>query len=337
MVSRWKCAIPSADKQTGAAAFHRGWLKAERKMSKEAALADAPHVGIVSGVLLAEAPYLEGVIGKQRARFGDAWLAHFERDLATFFGGDSEGLKNATRGYIKFALDGMLLQKRFDKARVYESKSYEQAAAEVYQNEQYMHTLYLPGIYLSHFLWRHHYLQHIHFAEKFVPMLRRHGGKTFYDVGVGTGFYSREMLLAFPGMRGQGFDLSRFALDYTARMVDAFGAAGRYKTNLQNIIENPPAMPADFIVNVEVLEHLPDPVTFLKALNRMLTPGGLGMITAAVTAPNADHIYLYNSVDEVADQVRQAGFKVIEQVEDAAYEPKRGQTVPKNACVFVTK
>jgi 2-polyprenyl-3-methyl-5-hydroxy-6-metoxy-1,4-benzoquinol methylase len=180
-------------------------------------------------------------------------------------------------------------------------------------------------------------LQHIHFAEKFVPLLKKHGGRTFYDVGVGTGFYSREMLLAVPGMRGQGFDLSRFALGYAARMVESFGAADRYETHLQDIIENPPTKPADFIMNVEVLEHLPDPVTFLKALNRMLAPGGLGMITAAVTAPNADHIYLYNSSDEVADQVREAGFDVIEQIEDAAYEPKPNQTAPKNACVFVTR
>jgi SAM-dependent methyltransferase len=334
MVNGRKCAIPSAGKRTGAAAFHRGRLKAEWNMSKEAALAGAPHVKIVSQLLLDEAPYLEGVIGKQRDRFGEEWLAHFERDLAVFFRDDAEGLKTATRGYIKFALDGMLLQKRFDKARIYEPKSYEQAAEEVYQNERYMHTLYLPGIYLSHFLWRHHYLQHQHYAQKFAPLLKKHGGKTFYDVGVGTGFYSREMLLAVPGMQGQGFDLSRFALDYTARMVKAFGAGDRYKINLQDIIENPPA---DFVINVEVLEHLPDPVTFLKALNKMLAPGGLGMITAAVTAPNADHIYLYNSVDEVAAQVREAGFKVIEQIEDAAYEPKPGQTVPKNACVFVTK
>ncbi|MBX3548091.1 MAG: class I SAM-dependent methyltransferase [Xanthobacteraceae bacterium] len=306
-------------------------------MRNEAALAETPHIDAVSRALLAEAPYLEGVIGKQRARFGTEWLDHFERDLATFFGNDQTALENATRGYIKFALDGMLLQRRFDKTRVYEPKTYEEAAAEVYQNEQYMHTLYLPGLYLSHFLWQHHYLQHIHFVKKFVPMLKQHGGKTFYDVGVGTGFYSREMLLAVPDMQGQGFDLSRFALDYTARMVKAFGADDRYKTNLQDIIEKPPSTPADFVINVEVLEHLPDPVTFLKALNRMLAPGGLGMITAAVTAPNADHIYLYNSVDEVAAQVREAGFKVIEQIEDAAYEPKPGQTVPKNACVFVTK
>jgi cyclopropane fatty-acyl-phospholipid synthase-like methyltransferase len=138
-------------------------------------------------------------------------------------------------------------------------------------------------------------------------------------------------------MKGQGFDLSRFALGYTERMIKTFGATNRYKTNLQDIIENPPSPPADFIINVEVLEHLPGPVNFLKALNRMLAPGGLGMITAAVTAPNADHIYLYNSVDEVADQVREAGFEVIDKREDTAYDPKPGQSVPKNACVFVTK
>ena len=70
----------------------------------------------------------------------------------------------------------------------------------------------------------------------------------------------------------------------------------------------------------------------------MLEPGGYGLITAAVTAPNADHIYLYNSIGEVLAQVEQAGFKVVDSREDRAYEPtKPTESVPKNAAIIVTK
>lgn len=297
-----------------------------------------PYIKVVHQVLHDEAPYLAGVIAKQHREFGNSWLQEFETDLSIFFQDAQEALQQATRGYIKFALDGMLLQKRFDKTGCYEPKSYEQAAAEVYQNETYMHTLYLPGIYLSHFLWRHHYIQHVYFMERFLPLAKAHGGDSFYDVGVGTGFYSREMLRHIPGLQGQGFDLSRSSLAYTERMVKAFGLGSRYKPNLQDIIADTPTPPAAFLTNVEVLEHLEDPVSFLKSLNKMLQPGGLGMITAAVTAPNADHIFLYNSVNEVVAQIEEAGFKVIESREDAAYEPlKPNESVPRNAVVIVTK
>lgn len=299
---------------------------------------NTPFVGIIDEVLTTEAPFIAGVISKQVDRFGSSWIDAFERDLSIFFADNVEGLRTATRGYIRFALDGMLLQKRFDKAGEYEAKTYEQASLEVYQNEKYMHSLYLPGIYLSHFLWRHHYLQQLFFAERFVPLVRKHGGTKFYDVGVGTGFYSRECLRQLPELTGHGFDLSSHSLSYTRKMVDAFGLSSRYQASLQDVLANPPKEQAPFLINIEVLEHLEDPLSFLKGLYRMLAPGGLGLIAAAVTAPNADHIYLYRSAQEVVDQVQQAGFNVIEFRDDAAYDPRTPQeSVPRNALLLVSK
>ncbi len=304
----------------------------------ETSLQDFPHVTMIRQVLCDEAPYLAGVIDKQHGEFGAEWLQEFEQDLATFFASDMAKLRLAIKGYIKFALDGMLLQKRFDKSRQYEVKTYDQAAAEVYQNDEYMQGLYLPGIYLSHFLWRHHFIQHVYFLEQFIPRVKAHGGTTYYDVGVGTGFYLREMLRRVPGLQGQGFDLSPSSLSYTDRMVTAFGLRGRCTLNLQDILADPPTSPASFLTNVEVLEHLENPLEFLKGLNRLLEPGGLAMITAAVTAPNADHIYLYNSVDELVSQVKEAGFTVIDSREDKAYEPKNpNESVPRNAIVIVSR
>lgn len=301
-------------------------------------LQDFPHVAVIGQVLRNEAPYLESVIDKQHSEFGGEWLVEFEKDIATFFAADMDKLRLATQGYIRFVLDGMLLQKRFDKTGEYAAKTYEQAAAEVYQNEEYMHTLYLPGIYLSHFLWRHHFLQHLYFLEYFVPKVKAHGGTTYYDVGVGTGFYLREMLRRVPGLQGHGFDLSPSSLSYTDTMLQAFGQRRDCILSLQDILREPPAVPASFLTNVEVLEHLEDPLAFLRGLRSLLEPGGLGMITAAVTAPNADHIYLYNSVDELVAQVKEAGFLLIDSREDKAYEPRRpGESVPRNAIVIVSR
>lgn len=298
----------------------------------------APYTSVIAEVLSAEAPFLAGVLAKQADYFGPAWGDAFESDLSVFFKDDKEGLRIATRGYIRFALDGMLLQKRFDKTGEYEAKTYQEASQEVYQNEAYMHSLYLPGIYLSHFLWRHHYQQQLFFADTFLPMVKDRNSKTFYDVGVGTGFYSRELLRNVPDITGRGFDLSDHSLSYTRKMVNAFGLSSRYEARLQDVLLNPPQEQASVLINIEVLEHLEDPLTFLKGLYRMLAPGGVGLIAAAVTAPNADHIYLYRSAQEVADQVADAGFTVVECRDDAAYDPRKPtESVPRNALLLVTK
>jgi 2-polyprenyl-3-methyl-5-hydroxy-6-metoxy-1,4-benzoquinol methylase len=90
-------------------------------------------------------------------------------------------------------------------------------------------------------------------------------------------------------------------------------------------------------VSVEVLEHLEDPPAFLRALYGMLRKGGVGYITAAINAPNADHIYLYRSIEEVLKEIEAAGFKMIEHAEYLGYVPKPGESVPSGGVCIVTK
>jgi hypothetical protein len=59
-------------------------------------------------------------------------------------------------------------------------------------------------------------------------------------------------------------------------------------------------------------------------------------VTAAITAPNADHIYLYWKPDDVIGQLRQAGFTVEDFVEEYAYEGAPGEHVPRVAAFIVT-
>ena len=49
-------------------------------------------------------------------------------------------------------------------------------------------------------------------------------------------------------------------------------------------------------------------------------------------------IVLLGEPEEVVDQLERAGFKVLEQIEDPAYEPKSAaNSVPRNAAFIVTK
>jgi len=296
-----------------------------------------PHVSNIYDVFLKNFPYFKETIPRQVDLFGKDWLTHFQNEMEILFGTDNNALVNASIGYGKFCLDSMKLQKLFDKTRQYENKTYEEAADEVYQNRDYMFSLYLPGILLSHFLWSHHYKQHIFFRKKFVPKIIAHGGNVFYDVGVGTGFYSKEMLLVKEDMRGEGFDLSPHSLAYTAETLKKFNLSKNYKPNQRNIILEPIKLAASFITCIEVLEHLEDPQEFLNALSKMLEPGGFGLISAALTAPNADHIYLYEEPNEVADQLKKAGLNVIDFIHDPAYEPRKPtDSVPRNVAFIVT-
>lgn len=282
-------------------------------------------------------PYFAKVVNKRISDFGDAWARDFNKELEVFFGDDHDRLENAVKGYGIFALDGMKLQKKFDKDQAYINRTYAEVADKVYMNKEYMFGLYLPGILLSQYLWAHHYRQLRCFRERFVPMVLKQNAGLFFDVGVGTGFYSKEMLANCPQIKGQGYDISPHSIEHTLEMVQRWGLQERYNLEKRDILKTPPTGQPNCIVSVEVLEHLENPLDFLKGLFGLLRLGGIGFITAAITAPNADHIYLYRSLDELRVQVTEAGFTILESEEYAGYEPRSNESVPINGVCLVKK
>ena len=281
------------------------------------------------------APFMLPSVHRQRHDFGNAWVSRFGETLERFVGATDESLEAAVKGYVNFSLDGMRLQRRFEKTRSYESKSYSDVSAAVYHNPTYMFELYLPGILLSHYLWPHHYRQLLFYKSRFLPRFLAAPRREFCDIGPGTGFYMRQLLCDSSDARGWAFDVSASSLEFARRQVAAFGAAERWQNEILDVVASPPPRQWPFLVSIEVLEHLEDPLSFLRALRAMLEPGGTALISAAVTAPNEDHIYLYNSAFEVRDQIEQAGFTVLDEQADPAYAPRADEPVPINAAFIV--
>jgi SAM-dependent methyltransferase len=306
-------------------------------MNTSTTLSKRPHLAALSARLNQRFPYFAKTVQKRLDDFGDMWADDFEEELRHFFAADEQALVKATDGYGTFALDAMKLQKRFDKDRHYVHKSYKDVAEAVYHSSSYMFDLYLPGILLSQFLWPHHYRQLKFFRDRFIPKARKMPVRLFFDVGVGTGFYSKEMLRQIPGVLGRGFDISEHSLAHTKKMLDLWQLSQNYELHCKDILQYDENTLADAIISVEVLEHLEDPVAFLKGLFRVLRRGGIGYITAAINAPNADHIYLYRNLGEVAAEIRSAGFTILDGAEFFAYEPRAQESVPSGGVFVVEK
>jgi len=280
-------------------------------------------------------PFRAEHIERATAAFGPAWTVEFEDLLERMFP-TPESIDRAAKGYCDFVLDGMRLMKKFEREGVYAPKSYVQAAAEVYDNRDYMLDLYLPGNLLSHYLWPHHFRQLVFFRNSFLNDVRASGEPRFADVGIGTGFYSRIVLEAVPGARGTGYDVSETSLEYARRQAEAFDCSERYELQRRNVMAGDPAEQVPWLICVELLEHLEDPLALLGALRAMLAPGGKAFITAALNAPNADHIFLYRNQDEVLAQLQASGFRLEQGFVAAAYRPRAGEPVPAVAAFIVT-
>jgi SAM-dependent methyltransferase len=281
------------------------------------------------------APIFKKTFMDVEAEFGPAWVADFDEHLSRLLGADPQALEGAIRGYNGFSIDAMRLQRRFNRTKRYEEQTYEEACARVYLNPEYMKTLYLPGILVSQFVWRHHYRQLEFYRKRFLPRVARLEDRRFYDVGTGTGSYSVQLLHRTPGMSGTGLDISPSSREFTLEHVRAWNGASRFESSSADITRVD-LEPRSCVQTIEVLEHLADPQGFLERLRRLLRPGGCGFVAAAITAPEADHIYLYWSPDDVVAQLERAGFEVLELQENPAYVGPAGEIVPKVAAFIVT-
>ena len=270
-------------------------------------------------------PMFRDTVAKARA-FGYIWEMEVDETIRTLFPTDDQ-LAAAVKGYEQFALEIMRLQIDFDRTGVYAPQTYEEANANVYQAES-MGTTYLPALLLAWYLWPHHYRQ-LAFFKNFVREMARSGAEKFYEIATGTGVYSRMALCGAQSTVGVGFDISPASCAFTENNVRRFGLGSRYEVKLCNPIEDEPE-PTDWVIAVEILEHVADPMPLLRMLRR-ITRGKMFLATA-LNAPNSDHILLLKSPDEVYDLLHEAGFHVEQAQFNAAYSGKNPPTVAAFIC-----
>lgn len=274
---------------------------------------------LVSAQMQSRYPVLASVWTAAPLRFGEAWCTSAVRDIETLYGPisdpPSDRLSEALDGYAEFANDSMRNQVFYERTGRYRASSYEQVKRECYLDEEHMTRRYLPGLWLSHYLWPQHYYMLSGFEHSVLP--RVHDTRLFFEVGVGCGMYSKRCLELLPHAHGVGFDISRYSLDYTMRMIEAFGLGNRYRTE-QRDIRHGYERPCDFLICQEVLEHLEDPAEFCGWLFDLIRPGGHAYITAALNAAHSDHIYLFSNPSQLEEMLRAAGFQPLHSREECA-------------------
>jgi hypothetical protein len=283
--------------------------------------------------ILDKYPNYANVWVEAEAAGGEAWIQEFDFHVTAVFGSNTASILEAVDGYAEFCTDALRAQVFFEKNGRYKATNYSQVLEDCYHSADYMLRKYLPGQFISHYVWPHHKKMLSGFLTDLLP--RAGDIKTFYEVGVGCGMYSLKTLEACSDANGVAFDISEHSLAFTRRVINAHGYEKRFSICLQDIVAKPVQQPCDLIISQEVLEHLEDPESFIRALRRMVKPGGYGYITAAINAGHTDHIYLYRSPEEVEAQLTDAGFKILGRQIESNYQEKPVHLRPTAAGYLV--
>lgn len=214
--------------------------------------------------------------------------------------------------YDVIVKDTLREQMFFQRRKRYRCSSYKEASEAVYFNPEYMEK-YMAGLALTAFLWPNHRQM----RKFFLSRLPRNAKGHYLEVGPGHGFYlmSAMRLCAYESFTG--VDISPKSIEMTRHIIESghFGSFAGHTLLCQDFLATQLPLPRyDAIVMGEVLEHVEQPLEFLKKVRQLAAPGEFIYVTTAINAPAIDHIYLFDTVESVTDMAREAGLGIADEL-----------------------
>jgi 2-polyprenyl-3-methyl-5-hydroxy-6-metoxy-1,4-benzoquinol methylase len=133
----------------------------------------------------------------------------------------------------------------------------------------------------------------------------------YLEVGPGHGLMVYFAALSPLCQTLEAWDVSSVSLRETRAALDRLGLTKPVALVETDILKAArPDRAYDLIVISEVLEHLETPDVALKFLRGSLADGGRIFINVPLNSPSPDHIYLFETPDDVRALVVSAGFRV---------------------------
>ena len=130
-----------------------------------------------------------------------------------------------------------------------------------------------------------------HRAANLLRQHRRNG--RLLDVGTGFGFFMNEM--KNKGWEVTGVEISQKAIDYARNSLGLTIHLGPLEK------ANFPNQHFDVVTAFYVIEHLPDPMAFLKECHRILKPGGVLLLRYPHTTPIKNFLSIFGISNHLYD------------------------------------
>ena len=245
----------------------------------------------------------------------------------------------SAKAYNQMTMDFLKEQIRFKKTGTYLLNDASAARESVYDNPVVMR-YYMVGLCLSYLLWPNHYKM-LRFFKNYLktsPQVKR-----YLDVAPGHGLFAVETMQRFPAIRSSLLDISATSIQVTGQILESFQInPSRFDFINGDFLTVPiDGDEYDFISMGEVLEHVNDPLGFLKRACSLLKDDGRIFMTTCTNAPALDHIYHFHNTDEIRALVHEAGLCILSEeslpAEDVPEERCEEELVTINYCSILTK
>lgn len=219
--------------------------------------------------------------------------------------------------------DMLQQQVYFRRHNHYRYSRVDEVASSVYFNDDYMNK-YMTGLALSTFLWPNH----LAIKKFFVKTLPKDKSGIYLEIGPGHGFNLMMAMRSTSYSHFVGVDISPSSVEMTKSILgcEYFGCYSNYEIVGGDFLKWPVTTKFNAVVMGEVLEHVENPLDFLKKINEIADDNAYIFITTCINSPAVDHIYLYRSRKEIEEQVNSAGLHI----KESLFVPYTGTTMAES-------
>jgi 2-polyprenyl-3-methyl-5-hydroxy-6-metoxy-1,4-benzoquinol methylase len=171
---------------------------------------------------------------------------------------------------------------------------------------------YMYGLALTTYLWPNH----LKIKRFFLNELPRKMVGNYLEIGPGHGLNFQSAISTSSFSRFVGLDISPSSLELTRRVLEhvILTQPKSYDLILSDFLTWVPNQKFEAVVMGEVLEHVEEPLLFLKKISSLVVDSSFIFVTTCIDAPAVDHIYHYSSFAQIEDHVNQAGLSVQKKV-----------------------
>jgi len=226
--------------------------------------------------------------------------------------------------YDLIVKDTLREQTYFQRHKRYRYTTFAEVADSVYFDDDYM-SKYMHGLAITAWLWPNHRDMHRFFARS-IPTAEK---GTYLEVGPGHGVYMMTAMNLSQYDRFEGIDLSPTSVEMTRALLKSrdVPSAAQYEIYCSDFLGDELHHDRyDAIVMGEVLEHVEEPLRFLRKIRQLAAEDAFIFVTTPINAPAIDHIYLFESFDAIEELVSQAGLSIRE----SRLIPYPGETVEQS-------
>jgi hypothetical protein len=218
-------------------------------------------------------------------------------------------------------LSGIVLDEElhFRRTGRYRLSTFEQADRAVYSSPEVM-SRYMNGLLASQLWWRNHTEMLNYFRDEFIE--RNPVSFAHLEIGPGHGLF---LYLAASSLRcgsAEAWDISDASISNTRHALNAMHLSRPVPVNKIDLFDAPERQFSSIAFS-EVLEHLERPRDALAILRRLLSDDGRLFVNAPVNSPAPDHIYLFETPEELLGMITDAGFFI----ESSRLAPCTGATL----------